>query len=122
MAALRHPLLERNAARIKAAGPLRGDPAGGLWLVEADSAAAVDVLVKEDPFWPTGLRRSVRVLAGLLRRQAPDLAHVPAKWTPVRRQEHARMKLAYMPSRAAAAAGAGVASAATLAAMRATAS
>jgi hypothetical protein len=62
MAALRHPFLERNAARIKAAGPLRGDPAGGLWLVEADSAAAVDALVKEDPFWPTGLRRSVRVL------------------------------------------------------------
>ena len=32
--------LERNAARIRAAGPLRapaGDPAGGLWLVEADS-------------------------------------------------------------------------------------
>ena len=55
--------LERNAARIKAAGPLRGDPAGGLWVVEADSAAAVDALVKEDPFWPTGLRRSVRVHA-----------------------------------------------------------
>jgi uncharacterized protein YciI len=55
--------LARNAARIKAAGPLHGDPAGGLWLVEADGAAAVDALVKEDPFWPTGLRRSVRVLA-----------------------------------------------------------
>jgi uncharacterized protein len=57
--------LERNAARIKAAGPLRessGDPAGGLWIVEADSPGAVDALVREDPFWPTGLRRSVRVL------------------------------------------------------------
>jgi uncharacterized protein YciI len=57
--------LEKNAAHIKAAGPLRaspGDPAGGLWLVEADSAGAVDALVKEDPFWPTGLRRSVRIL------------------------------------------------------------
>ena len=56
--------LERNAARIKAAGPLRGpsgDPAGGLWVVEADSAEAVDALVREDPFWVTGLRRSVRV-------------------------------------------------------------
>jgi uncharacterized protein YciI len=57
--------LERNASRIKAAGPLRasaGDPAGGLWLVEADSPDVVDALVKEDPFWPTGLRRSVRIL------------------------------------------------------------
>jgi uncharacterized protein YciI len=58
--------LERNASRIKAAGPLRalaGDPAGGLWLVEADSPDAVGALVKEDPFWPTGLRRSVRILS-----------------------------------------------------------
>jgi uncharacterized protein len=57
--------LESNAARIKAAGPLRassGEPAGGLWVVEADGPEAVDALVKEDPFWPTGLRRSVRVL------------------------------------------------------------
>jgi uncharacterized protein len=46
--------LEKNAARIKAAGPLRapsGDPAGGLWIVEADSAEVVDTLVKEDPFF-----------------------------------------------------------------------
>jgi uncharacterized protein YciI len=58
--------LDKNAARIRAAGPLRtpsGDPAGGLWLVEADSADAVDALVREDPFWPTGLRQSVRILA-----------------------------------------------------------
>ena len=58
--------LERNGSRIKAAGPLRasaGDPAGGLWLVEADSPDVVDALVKEDPFWPTGLRRSVRILS-----------------------------------------------------------
>jgi uncharacterized protein YciI len=57
--------LEKNAARIKAAGPLRatsGDPAGGLWVVEADSSDEVDALVKADPFWPTGLRRSVRIL------------------------------------------------------------
>src|SRR5262249_28579275 len=57
--------LERNAARIRAAGPLSsssGDPAGGLWVVEADSPDAVDALVKEDPFWPTGLRHSVRIL------------------------------------------------------------
>ncbi len=57
--------LENNASQIKAAGPLQtpsGDPAGGLWLVEAESAETVDALVKEDPFWPTGLRRSVRIL------------------------------------------------------------
>ena len=56
--------LERNGSRIKSAGPLRsatGDPAGGLWIVETDSAGSVDALVREDPFWPTGLRRSVRI-------------------------------------------------------------
>jgi len=58
--------LEKNAARIKAAGPLRalsGDPAGGLWVVEAEHPDVVDALVKDDPFWPTGLRRSVRILS-----------------------------------------------------------
>jgi uncharacterized protein len=57
--------LERNAARIRAAGPLKetdGAPAGGLWLVEAESAEVVTALVHADPFWPTGLRQSVRVL------------------------------------------------------------
>lgn len=58
--------LERNAAAVRAAGPLRdsatGAGAGGIWLVEADSAATVTRLYQEDPFWPTGLRRSVRVL------------------------------------------------------------
>ena len=38
-------------------------PAGGLWLVEAETPDAVDELVRNDPFWPTGLRRSARVLA-----------------------------------------------------------
>ncbi len=59
--------LERNAARIHAAGPLEDTaddaPAGGLWIVEADSAEAVRSLVEADPFWPTGLRKSVRILA-----------------------------------------------------------
>jgi uncharacterized protein YciI len=58
--------LERHRDRIRAAGPLRdaadGRAAGGLWLVEADSAEAVVALYREDPFWPTGLRQSVRVL------------------------------------------------------------
>ena len=57
--------LERNAGGIKAAGPLHdpsGGPAGGLWVVEADDFGAVDALVKEDPFWPTGLRKTVRIV------------------------------------------------------------
>lgn len=57
--------LERNAVKIQAAGPLQecdGQPAGGLWLVNATDLLQVDTLVKEDPFWPTGLRRSVRIL------------------------------------------------------------
>jgi uncharacterized protein len=57
--------LMRNDAVIKSAGPLRdgnGAPAGGLWLVEAGAASDVEALVRDDPFWPTGLRRSVRVL------------------------------------------------------------
>lgn len=58
--------LERNANVIKAAGPLTdaedGGPAGGLWLVEAVSRETVRALVEADPFWPTGLRKSVRVL------------------------------------------------------------
>ncbi len=58
--------LERNAAIIHAAGPLKDTaddaPAGGLWIVEADSPLAVQSLIESDPFWPTGLRKTVRVL------------------------------------------------------------
>lgn len=58
--------LEANAAAIRSAGPLRETiadiPAGGLWLVEAPDAAAVTDFIEADPFWPTGLRKSVRVL------------------------------------------------------------
>lgn len=58
--------LERNAASIQAAGPLKDTTsdagAGGLWLVTADSPGDVRALVEADPFWPTGLRKSVRVL------------------------------------------------------------
>lgn len=58
--------LEKHSDRVRAAGPLRatdGTPAGGLWLVEADTPAAVAALYQDDPLWPTGLRKSVRVLA-----------------------------------------------------------
>jgi uncharacterized protein YciI len=58
--------LEQNRARIRAAGPLleadESGGAGGLWLVDADSAAAVTDLIQADPFWPTGLRKTVRIL------------------------------------------------------------
>ena len=58
--------LEGNARNIHAAGPLTDtaddSPAGGLWLVEADSPQTVRELIETDPFWPTGLRKSVRVL------------------------------------------------------------
>ena len=41
---------------------LEGRPAGGLWILEANDAAEAGRLVREDPFWDTGLRKSVRVL------------------------------------------------------------
>lgn len=58
--------LAKNGDRIKAAGPLRdagtSKPSGGMWLVEADNPGQVQALIEEDPFWPTGLRKSVRLL------------------------------------------------------------
>jgi uncharacterized protein YciI len=58
--------LERNARFIHGAGPLieadDGSAAGGLWLVEADNLGQVRTLYQSDPFWPTGLRKAVRVL------------------------------------------------------------
>ena len=57
---------DRDASATKAAGPLRdgdGTPDGGLWVVQAADREQVERLVREDPFWPTGLRRSMRVLA-----------------------------------------------------------
>lgn len=62
--------LDTHAASILAAGPLfspggagpGGAAAGGLWLVEAESAGAAAGLVHEDPFWPTGLRQGFTVL------------------------------------------------------------
>ncbi len=58
--------LERHRTQITAAGPLKdaenGAPAGGLWLVEAEDANAVRALIEADPFWPTGLRKSHRLL------------------------------------------------------------
>lgn len=57
--------LEAHAEKIGAAGPLTtsaGDAAGGLWLVTADNVEEVERLVRDDPFWPTGLRKSYTIL------------------------------------------------------------
>lgn len=57
--------LETHANQIAAAGPLMrqdGQAGGGLWEVDATDAAAVDALIKADPFWPSGLRASYQIL------------------------------------------------------------
>jgi uncharacterized protein YciI len=58
--------LQRSSANVDAAGPLKnqdGSAAGGLWIVDASDETEVRNLVEEDPFWATGLRKSVRVLS-----------------------------------------------------------
>ncbi len=58
--------LERHADQISAAGPLHtpsGEAAGGIWIVEANSENDAKNLVKTDPFFSTGLRKSFRILA-----------------------------------------------------------
>ncbi len=57
--------LKRNEKKILSAGPLVGDDRrveGGLWLVSAAGREIAEDLVREDPFWPTGLRKKVRIL------------------------------------------------------------
>jgi uncharacterized protein YciI len=58
--------LERHSAAVIAAGPTRdamfGLPAGGLWLVQARSLTEVTEMVRADPLWVTGIRKSVRIL------------------------------------------------------------
>ena len=56
--------LTANADAIRSAGPLfEGDtPAGGAWIATVESVAKAHALVEADPFWPTGLRKSVRIL------------------------------------------------------------
>ncbi len=55
-----------NSDQIEAAGPMKDGktqaPAGGLWIVEADNPEQVQALVEADPFWPTGLRKSIQIL------------------------------------------------------------
>lgn len=57
--------LESHASVIKAAGPLGGENrngADGLWIVETEHRHDVERLIQQDPFWPTGLRKSYRIL------------------------------------------------------------
>ncbi len=58
--------LADNSDRIEIAGPMKdavsAEPAGGLWLVDADSAEQAQALIESDPFWPTGLRKTIRIL------------------------------------------------------------
>ncbi|KIC21609.1 YciI family protein [Leisingera sp. ANG-Vp] len=56
--------LASRGQQVQGAGPLleNGEGQGGMWIVEAGSAEDVQELVQADPFWPTGLRKSVRIL------------------------------------------------------------
>ncbi|MTH99969.1 MULTISPECIES: YciI family protein [Alphaproteobacteria] len=57
--------LQANRDRIAGAGPLfktAGESAGGLWLVNEANPNEVERMIREDPFWPTGLRLSHQVL------------------------------------------------------------
>ena len=54
-----------NADLVSAAGPLNqldGESAGGMWLVDTEDEQLVHSLIESDPFWPTGLRKSIRIL------------------------------------------------------------
>lgn len=58
--------LKKHGDTILEAGPLSdadGKAAGGIWIVEAEDAAAARALVEADPFFAGGLRKSVRVLS-----------------------------------------------------------
>ena len=58
--------LEQNKKVVPLAGSLRHElgetPTGGLWIAEADSKAQVEALLKTDPFYMAGLRKSYEVL------------------------------------------------------------
>ena len=50
---------------VLGAGPLfatDGAGHGGMWLIEAESAGDVQMMVRNDPFNETGLRKSVTIL------------------------------------------------------------
>ncbi len=55
--------LHQNVVRI--GGSLRSEldqtPAGGLWIVEAESKKTILDLIETDPFWIVGLRQNVDI-------------------------------------------------------------
>lgn len=57
--------LAKNDKVILQAGSLRhdpdGTPVGGLWIVQAESKAEIEALLKNDPFWINGLRKGVEI-------------------------------------------------------------
>lgn len=56
--------LESRGKDVAGAGPLfapDGGGAGGMWLVEAETAEAVQAMVEADPFYPTGLRKRIAI-------------------------------------------------------------
>ena len=58
--------LAENSDLIDAAGPLKdatsAAAAGGIWVVECNETSQVQELVESDPFYPTGLRQTIRIL------------------------------------------------------------
>lgn len=57
--------LQRHSHAIEAAGTLSdgSDPAhAAMWVLEAENEAEVERYVREDPFWPTGLRKSFKIM------------------------------------------------------------
>lgn len=59
--------LEDHREHVLVAGALRpldgGEPTGGLWLIEADTAEIARRICVEDPFYVEGLRKSFRLEA-----------------------------------------------------------
>ena len=57
--------LEANKNAVLVPGAVKedvdGPGLGGLWIIEADSKAAVEELYKGDPFWTNGLREKVKI-------------------------------------------------------------
>ncbi|GAC1348049.1 MAG: hypothetical protein NVSMB18_35020 [Acetobacteraceae bacterium] len=57
--------LAEHSDRVIAAGALRPTaddvPSGGIWIINADSKAAVEAIYRDDPFWKADLRKSVQV-------------------------------------------------------------
>jgi len=57
--------LDRHRDVVLVGGSLRNAPAdqpvGGLWIVEAESRAAIAALIQTDPFWMHGLRERFEI-------------------------------------------------------------